>query len=181
MTKRFGFTPGNVFLLIVAMVFMLFSIGYAAKEQTQFKHELLTLTLPDGWSVNKDAATGKELIGWLKSETLPGASILIYSYRGVTINYRNVRIRGLKRIAADYPKGQNHLKKPKTVKTPKGYKPKVELWQGFLDAGGVTVALQSPMAVMKTKKSYILMIGYVLDASGVKMEEDFLKILKSAE
>jgi len=29
----------------------------------------------------------------------------------------------------------------------------VELWQGFLDAGGMTVALQSPMAVMKTKKA----------------------------
>ena len=43
------------------------------------------------------------------------------------------------------------------------------------------MALQSPMAVMKTKKSYILMIVYVPDASGVKMEEDFLKILKSAE
>jgi len=32
-----------------------------------------------------------------------------------------------------------------------------------------------------TKKSWILMIGYVPDASGAKMEEDFLKILKSAK
>ncbi|MCK5312276.1 MAG: hypothetical protein KAJ62_09205, partial [Desulfobacteraceae bacterium] len=154
---------------------------YATAEQAQFKHTLLTLTLPDGWSVNKDAVTGKELIGWLKSESIPGASILVFSYRGMKINYRNVRIRGLKRIAADYPKGQNHLKKPKSIKTQKGYKPKVELWQGFLDAGGKTIALQSPMAVMRTKKSYILMIGYVPDVLGVKMEEDFLKILKSAE
>jgi hypothetical protein len=32
-----------------------------------------------------------------------------------------------------------------------------------------------------TKKSWILMIGYVPDASCAKMEEDFLKILKSAK
>lgn len=99
----------------------------------------------------------------------------------MTINYRNVRIRGLKRIAADYPKGQNHLKEPKSIRTQKGYKPKFELWQGFLDAGGTTVALQSPMAVMKTKNTYILMIGYVADVSGVQMEKDFIEILKSAD
>jgi hypothetical protein len=147
----------------------------------EFKHKYLSLSLPAGWSVKEDAATGNELIGWLESKSIPGASIIVYSFRGAFINYSNVRIRGLKRLAADYPKGQKQLKKAKKIRTEKGYKPKVELWQGFLGSGGKTVALQSPMAVMKTKKSWILMIGYVPDASGVKMEEDFLKILKSAK
>jgi hypothetical protein len=56
-------------------------------------------------------------------------------------------------LAAAYPKGQKQLKKPKKIRTENGYKPKVELWQGFLDTGGMTVALQSPMSVMKTKKA----------------------------
>jgi hypothetical protein len=180
MNKRYGFMSKCCFLMSI-VVFVLFSSTNVFAEQNMFNHKLLKLTLPDGWSVNKDAATDNELIGVIKSESIPGASILIFSYRGIKINYRNVRIRGLKRIAADYPKGQNHLKKPVTIKNDNGYKPKFELWQGFLDAGNMTVALQSPMAAMKTKKSYILMIGYVPDASGTRMEEDFIKILKSAD
>ncbi len=181
MTKRFEFILRYRFLLAAALVLMLFSNSYAAGGQAEFKHKYLSLTLPAGWSVKKDTVTGKELIGWLQSKNIPGASILIFSYRGALLNYTNVRIRGLKRLAIDYPKGQKQLKKPKKIRTEKGYKPKVELWQGFLDAGTMTVALQSPMAVMKTKKSWILMIGYAPDASGANLEEDFLTILKSAK
>ena len=181
MTERFGFIKRYRFLLATAMVLVLFSNSYAAGGPAEFKHKHLSLTLPAGWSVKKDAVTGNELIGWLQSKSIPGASIIIYSFRGALINYANIRIRGLKRLAIDYPKGQKQLKKPKKIRTEKGYKPKVELWQGFLDSGGIMVTLQSPMAVMKTKKSWILMIGYVPDASGAKMEEDFLKILKSAK
>jgi len=181
MTERFGFLPRYRFLLAVATVLMLFSNSYAAGGPAEFKHEYLSLTLPAGWSVKEDAVTGNELIGWLQSKNIPGASILIYSFRGALLNYTRVRIRGLNELTAAYPKGQKQLKKPKNIRTEKGYKPKVELWQGFLDAGGMTVTLQSPMAVMKTKISWILMIGFVPDASGAKMEEDFLKILQSAK
>lgn len=180
MNERFGSFLRYRFLLAIATVLMLFSNSYAAGP-AEFKHKYLSLTLPAGWSVKGDAVTGNELIGWLQSKTIPGASILIFSYRGALINYTNVRIRGLKRLALDYPKGQKQLKKAKKIRTEKGFKPKVELWRGFLDAGGMTVALQSPMAVMKTNKSWILMIGYTPDTSGAKMEEDFLKILKSAK
>jgi len=40
--------------------------------------------------------------------------------------------------------------------------------------------IRSPLT-KKNKKGWILMIGYAPDASGAKMEEDFLKILKSAK
>ena len=181
MTEKFRCILRYRYFLAAAMVLMLFTNSYAAGGQAEFKHKNITLTLPAGWSVKEDATTGKELIGWLQSKSIPGASIIIYSFRGAFVNYANVRIRGLKRLALDYPKGQKQLKKPKKIRTEKGYKPKVELWQGFIDAGSMTVTLQSPMAVMKTKKSWILMIGYVPDTSGAKMEEDFLKILKSAK
>ena len=168
-------------IFAAAMVFILFSGSNVLAGQSQFEHKLLSLTLPDGWSVNKATVTGDELIGSLQSTSIPGSSILIYAYRGMTLNYRNIRIRGLKSIADTYPQGQVHLKKPKSIKTDSGYKPKYELWQGFIDAGGTTVALQSPMAAMKTKRAWILMIGYTPDTTGVQMEQDFIKILKSAE
>ncbi len=181
MIKRFGFINRYKLLLVLVIVLTLFSGSYCVAGQAQFNHEYLSLDLPAGWSVNQKTVTGKELIGSLQSTSIAGASILIFSYRGAVLNYRNIRIRGLKRIAADYPKGQKVLKKPYSIRTQSGYKPKVELWQGFIDTGSMTVALQSPMAVMKTKKAWILMVGYVPDVTGAKMEEDFLKILKSAE
>jgi len=181
MNEKFRFILRYRFLLPAVMLLMLFSNGYAAGGQAEFRHKYLSLTLPAGWSVKGGAVEGDELIGTLQSKSIPGASILIFSYRGALLNYTNVRIRGLKSLAVVYPKGQKQLKKPKKIRTEKGYKPKVELWQGFLDAGSMTVALQSPMAVMKTKKSWILMIGYAPDASGAKLEEDFLNILKSAK
>ncbi|MCK5100199.1 MAG: hypothetical protein KAR45_18965, partial [Desulfobacteraceae bacterium] len=180
MIKRFGFMSGYRFLFAVVIALILLTSSYAAGEQAQFKHKLLTLTLPDGWSVNKDVVPADILIGMLKSESIPGSSILIYSYRGMKINFRNVRNRGLLNLDAEYPKGQKHLKKPKTIKTDSGYKARVELWLGLIDVGKITVALHSPMAVMKTKKSYILMIGYTPEATSARMEKDFLKILKSA-
>ncbi len=181
MIKRFGFINRYKLLLALAMAFILFSGSYGMAGQAQFKHEYLTLTLPNGWSVNKSVILGETLIGGLKSETIPGASILIYAYRGMRINMRNVRNRGLLNLDAEFPKGQKHLKKPKNIRTDSGYKAQIELWLGLIDAGNTTVALHLPMAVMKTKKSYILMIGYVSETLGPKMEEDFLKILKSAE
>ena len=110
MTERFGFFLRYRFLLTVATVLMLFSNSYAAGGPAEFKHKYLSLTLPAGGSVKGDAVTGNELIGWLQSKNIPGASILIFSYRGALINYTNVRIRGLKRLALDYPKGQKPLR-----------------------------------------------------------------------
>ena len=181
MIEKFGILLRYRFLLAAAMVLMLFGNSYAVAEQAQFKHQYLTLNLPAGWSVNKAVVPGEILIGGLKSETIPGSSILIYAYRGMRINMRNVRARGLLNLDAEFPKGQKHLKKPKKIRTDSGYKAQIELWLGLIDAGNMTVALQLPMAVIKTKKSYILMIGYTPEATGSKMEEDFLNILKSAK
>lgn len=167
--------------MAVCIALMVLTSSYDAGAQEKFVHENLSLTLPDGWSVNKAVAAADTLIGALKSESIPGSSILIYSYRGMRMNYRNVRARGLLILDSEFPKGQKQLKKPKTIRTDSGYKAQIELWLGVIDAGSMTVALQLPMAVVKTEKSYILMIGYTPDATGVKMEADFIKILKSAE
>ena len=181
MIKRFGFIKRDRLLLAVVMVFIFLSSSYAVAGQAQFKHNLLTLTLPDGWSVNKGVVPGKILIGGLSSKTIPGSSILIYAYRGMRINMRNVRNRGLLNLDAEFPKGQKHLKKPKKIRTDSGYKAQIELWLGIIDAGNTTIALHLPMAVMKTRESYILMIGYTPESTGPKMEADFIKIIKSAE
>lgn len=187
MIKRFGFMSHVRFFslfhffLAAGFVLVLLCSSYGLAGQAQFKHKLLTLTLPEGWSVQTDVATSDILIGALKSETVPGSSILIYSYRGMKINMRNVRNRGLLNLDKEYPKGQKQLKKPETIRTDSGYKARMELWLGLIDVGNMTVVLHSHMAVMKTKNSYILMMGYTPEATSVQMEKDFIEILKSAD
>jgi hypothetical protein len=72
------------------------------------------------------------------------------------------------------------LKKPKKIRTDSGYKGVVELWRGAVDSGGLTVFLQTPMGILKTKHCWILMLGYTPDSSGPQLEEDFMKIIKTA-
>ena len=153
----------------------------ALAEGNIFEHEYLSLTLPDGW-VTQDIPSNfeKEVIGWLKSEKIPGTSITVLCYRGRRYNYSKVRIGGLKTIAAVYPKGQEMLKKPKKIRTDIGYKAVVELWRGAVDTDGQTVFLQTPMGIIKTKHCWVLMLGYTPDSSGPQLEEDFIKILKTA-
>jgi hypothetical protein len=54
-----------------------------------------------------------------------------------------------------------------------------EYWKGVVEASGQTVFLESPMGIFENKSSWILMLGFTPSASGSKLEEDFLKILKS--
>ncbi len=72
------------------------------------------------------------------------------------------------------------LEKPKKIKTDIGYKAVVELWRGAVETGGQTVFLQTPMGIVKTKHCWILMLGYTPDSSGPQLEEDFMKIIKTA-
>jgi len=152
------------------------------KNQTVFDHEYLSLTLPTGWvSQSIPGNFEKEVIGWLKSERIAGASITVSCYRGWRYNYSNVRRAGLKTIALTYPKGQQMLREATNLRTYDEYDAKLELWRGAIDAGGQTVFLQSPMAVMRTKNCWLLMIGYTPDASGAQLDKEFTDIVKSAK
>lgn len=158
--------------------------GFAAQgvaQENVFTHEYLSLKLPEGWVAQEIPSNfEKEVIGWLKSEKIAGTSITVHCYRGWRYNYSSVRIGALKTIASAYPQGQKMLKKPTKIKTESGGTAVVELWQGAVDAGGQTVLLQSPMGIVRTKQCWLLMIGYTPDSSGAQLDEDFIKIIKSA-
>ena len=158
-----------------------FTFQVSAQENV-FTYNNVSLTLQEGWT-KQDPPKGseKEVVGSLKSEKIPGTTILVLCYKGWRYNYASVRIAGLKTIASAYPKGQQVLKKETKLKTEGGLTAVTELWRGVLDAGGTTVSLQSPMGVMETKAGWILMLGFTPEASGAQLEEDFLKMIKSAK
>jgi hypothetical protein len=165
---------------IMALVVLLIAVQ-ALAEGNVFEHEYLSLTLPEGWGTQDIPGNfEKEVIGWLKSEKIPGTSITVSCYRGRRYNYRKIRIAGLRTIAAACPKGQEMLKKPTKMRTDSGYKAVVELWRGAVDAGGQTVSLQIPMGIVRSKHCWVLMLGYTPDSSGQQLEEDFTRILKTA-
>jgi hypothetical protein len=172
-------------LVLAGLAIICVVAGLAAPivaQENVFTHEYLALKLPEGW-VAQDIPSNfeKEVIGWLKSDKIAGASITVHCYRGRRYNYSSVRIGALRTLAAAYPKGQEMLKDKTKIKTDSGGTAVVELWRGAVDAGGQTVLLQSPLGIVRTKQCWLLMIGYAPDASVPQLEEDSLKIIKSAQ
>jgi len=166
---------------VVVSIFTGMNIPAWAGE-TPFSHKDLNLILPDGW-VSQEIPSNfeKEVIAWLKSDKIAGASIMVFCYKGWRHNYNSIRIAGLKTIAASYPKGQEMLKKPEKIKTNTGLTAVWEYWRGVVDAGGQTVFLESPMGIFEAKSGWILMLGFTPASSGPQLEEGFMKILKSAK
>jgi len=164
------------------ILFIVTGIVYQVSAETPFTHPDISFTLPEGW-VTQDIPGNfeKETVAWLKSEKIAGTSILVFCYKGWRQNYRTVRIAGLKTIAASYPKGQEMLKKATKIKTDTGLTAVWEYWKGAVDAGGQTVFLESPMGIFENKNGWILMLGFTPTSSGPQLEEDFMKILKSAK
>lgn len=169
--------------LLSITVFLVTGLPIQAFAQGKpFTHPDISFTLPESWSSHEIPANfEKETVAWLKSDKITGASILVFCYKGWRQNYRSVRIAGLKTIAASYPKGQEMLKKETKIKTDTGLTAVWEYWKGAVDASGQTVFLESPMGIFENKSGWILMLGFTPAVSGPQLEEDFMKILKSAK
>ena len=171
----------SAWCLGILVLFIVTGIVYQVSAETLFTHPDISFTLPEGWSSQDIPANfGKETIAWLKTEKIAGTSIMVFCYKGRRYNYAAVRIAGLKTIASSYPKGQEMLKKEEKLRTDSGLKAVWEHWRGGVDAGGQTVLLESPMGIIAAKSGWILMLGFTPGSSGPQLEEDFLKILKSA-
>jgi hypothetical protein len=174
----------RLFPLVLLKIFLLGLLGLAIHVSAQeniFDYNNFSLTLPEGW-VKEEVSKGpeKEVVGSLKSEKIAGTTVLVLCYKGSRYTYSVVRIAGLKTIASVYPKGQEILKKETKIKTEGGVTAVTELWRGAVDASGTTVFLQSPMGIVETQAGWILMLGFTPDASGAELEEDFLKMIRSA-
>ncbi|GMR21370.1 MAG: hypothetical protein BMS9Abin36_1970 [Gammaproteobacteria bacterium] len=168
------------FLFISCLISSYFSIATAFASGSEFSHKYLTLDLPEGWSTGQvPEGSEKQTIGVLKSSSIKASSITLDCYRGALHTHASTRIRGLNTISATYPAGQEQLKKPYKIKT-QGGKGKAELWRGYIKIGNQTVALQTPMAAIKTKHCWLVALGFTPDSSGEAMEKDFLTIMKSA-
>ncbi len=173
--------PSHLLRLIIFLSVLLGSTAAISAQEDTFNFNDLFFTLPEGW-VKQDLPKGseKELIGSLKSEDIPGTSVLVFCYKGGRHNYSSVRIVGLKTIASVFPKGQEMLKKQTEVETDGGLTGIVELWRGAADASGTAVFLQAPMGIIETSEGWILMLGFTPDATGKQLEEAFLKMIRSA-
>jgi len=170
----------------IQTIFLMFMISISsnihadADTGNQFKHQYLTLDLPSGWKTYPAPdGSPKESIGVLKSDNIAGTSITLECYRGAFHTHASTRIRALNTISAAYPAGQKQLKKPYRVKA-KGGKGNAELWRGYVKVGDLMLTLISPMAELKTKHCWLIMIGFAPETATAAIEKDFLAILKSA-
>ncbi len=172
--------PSHLPRLIIFLFVLLGSTTAVSAQEDTFNFHDLFFTLPQGW-VKQDIPEGseKELIGSLKSEEIPGTSVLVFCYKGGRYNYSSVRIVGLKTIASVFPKGQEMLKKQTKVETDGGLTGIVELWRGAADVSGKAVFLQAPLGIIETTEGWMLMLGFTPDATGTQLEEAFLKMIRS--
>jgi hypothetical protein len=180
MFKQLGLS--RFILLNIFLFGLIVFVHPVLSQENTFTYDNFSFTLPEGW-VKQGIPKGseKETVGFLKSEKMEGTSILVFCYRGRQYSYSSTRITGLKTIAAVYPKGQEQLKKEAKMKTDGGLAVVTELWRGAVDASGTMVFLQTPMGIIKSRAGWILMLGFTSDSSGGQLEEDFIKLIKSAK
>jgi hypothetical protein len=108
--------------------------------------------------------------------------IIVYTYKGFTATQAAMRIRGLRTIGDALPLGQEALKEPKTIKTDKDLSVKYELWRGQLKSGDTVVMKQAPLAIVKTDKGgWLMLLGFVPEASGPWLEDEIMKVLNTLE
>jgi len=178
--KLISYNQAKQAIFLFLMILMSSNLYAGDTPVKQFKHRYLTLDLPAGWKVGQvPKGSAKETIGVLKSETIAGASITLDCYRGALHTHASTRIRALGTISAAYPAGQKQLKEPYRVKA-RGGKGNAELWRGYVKVGDLMITLISPMAELKTKHCWLIMIGFAPETAAAAIEKDFLKILKSA-
>ncbi|MCG6970523.1 MAG: hypothetical protein LJE85_12225, partial [Gammaproteobacteria bacterium] len=138
-----------------------------------------TFDLPDGWTASLSDESELPHVGKISSSDLPGTSITVDCYRGAFHSKASTRIRGLNTIAAAYPAGQEQIKKKTKIKTQKG-KGTWESWKGYIQVDNQVAILNSPMAAIKTRHCWLVMIGFTPEKNMEKLEKDFLAILKTA-
>jgi hypothetical protein len=166
----------NVYLLI----FIAFANPVFAQEDV-FEYGDFSVKLPKGWA-QQEVSRGaeKELIGSLKSEDLPGTTVLIFFYKDSQFSYSDIRLIGLKTIASVFPKGQEMLKGGMKVITDGGLAAVIELWRGLADVKGTSAFLRVPMGIIGIKRGWIVMLGFTPESTGAQLEEAFSSMIRSA-
>lgn len=144
-----------------------------------FSHKYIHFDLPDGWSASLANESELPHVGKITSADLPGTSITVDCYRGAFHSKASTRIRALNTIAAAYPAGQEMVKEKNKIKTQKG-KGTWESWKGYVQVDNQVAILSSPVASVKTKHCWLVMIGFTPEKNQDKLEKDFLAILKTA-
>ncbi len=179
MSMRLALNPMS-WLNIYLLVFIAFANPVFAQEDV-FEYGDFSLNLPKGWA-QQEVSRGaeKELIGSLKSEDLPGTTVLIFFYKDARFNYSDIRIISLKTVASVFPKGQEMLKGGMKVNTDGGLAAVVELWRGFADVKGTSAFLRVPMGIIGLKGGWMVMFGFAPESTGPQLEEAFSMMIHSA-
>jgi hypothetical protein len=152
-----------------------------ASAKGLFMHPNLSVVLPAGWIIEKAPMhMGEDIITRFQSDRL-SASINVYCYREAEHTEGTIREEAMHILGLGYPLRKRLLRKPESIKTENGRIATVEVWQGVFEASGDEYLMRSPLAIMKTRDCWLLMIGYAGEATGSELEEDFLKILRSAQ
>ena len=127
-----------------------------AAEPTPWKTDLVSLTLPQGWTEKpKPRGFEKEVKGWFQSDALPGASLMVVCYKGAGMTLGKALDAGIKTMTIPNP-GMKPVE-VEEVKLPNGTVNYTAL-KGMVAAGGSEVELASVVISSKADKCYVNLI-----------------------
>ena len=149
-----------------------------ASQPTEFKHELLSLTLPPGWTSQKLPQNfEKEVIGWFLSDRIIGGSVLAICYRGFGINQENVAKASKATVEGSIPNAS--LVNAYDMEH-KGGKVPVVVYRGSKVSAGQDIPMSAVTTIVKTDKCRLAVVGFSQAQGASALEKQVLDITQSA-
>ncbi len=149
----------------------------AAGTPTEWKCDTVSLTLPPGW-VEKPMPRGfeKEAKGWFMNDNLPGASLGVFTYRGMGMTMGKVFDAGTKSITIPMP-GLKPVE-AEEISLENG-KVSFAAYRGMAAGGGTEVELASIIITTKAGKGFTNLLLTGLAVHFAELKAQALEIAKT--
>ncbi len=145
-----------------------------------FIHDLMSAKLPPGWNANTLGSDfQKEVIGWYMSDSILGGNLLIFCYKGMSMNENEIFDAAKVSVESSMPNA-------KTVKNEKmeltnGKEALVTVYQGTRVAQGQEVSMTAVTAIRNVDNNWMCLAGFAHSDHGALLEKDILAIAGTAK
>jgi len=150
-----------------------------AGSPTPWKSDLVSLTLPPGWSEKpKPRGFEKEVKGWFMNDNLPGATLMVVCYKGMGMTMSKAFDAGVKSVTIPMP-GMKPVEAEEM--TLENGKVNFAVYKGLGAAGGTEIELASVIITTKAAKGLTNLIMTGLGSYLPELRAQALETAKSVK
>ena len=151
----------------------------APSNPTPWASDLVSLTLPPGWSEKpKPRGSEKEAKGLFMYDPLPGTTLMVVCYKGMGMTMSKALEAGIKTMTITVPG-----LKPVEAQEMKLGKRKIyfAVYKGMAAGAGIEVELASVITVTKADKCYVNLIVTGIGSNLAELKNQALEIVKTVK